>query len=228
MKDFSIGAIPRGLLAAWLLTVSALSSAATYTPDVGEFDGTNSMSFEPIPQFQLAYGGTMEFWVVPDWTEDPGYDPVIICNAGPEGASYLIAMLRDRDGIAIAVGEQEDVVAFDFTDGRLHHVAISQYEDGTVVYIDGQVAGTSELSFEVRPSTGVWVGSIDGDNNQFRGAIAGMRIWGVVVEQQTLVDFALKDVFSDQHPNLANLAAISDFNNEEFLFAEIDLEETEQ
>ena len=228
MRGFSIGATARGLLAAWLLAISGLSAAAAYTPDVGEFDGNNSMSFDPAPQLQLAYGGTIEFWVVPDWAEDPGYDPVIICNAGPEGASYLIAMLRDRDGIVIAVGDQEDVVAFDFTDGRLHHVAISQYEEGTVVFIDGHIAGTSDLRFEVRPSAGVWVGSIDGQNNQFRGAVAGMRVWTVVVEQETLVEYAMKDVFSGQHPNLANLAAISDFNNEEFLLAELDLGEAEQ
>ena len=92
-------------------------------------------------QLVLADGGTIEFWVVPDWTSDPGYDPVIICNAGPEGASYLVAMLRDRDGIAIAAGEEEDVVTFDFSDGQLHHVAVVQYDDGTAVFVDGEVAG---------------------------------------------------------------------------------------
>ena len=39
---------------------------------------------------------------------------------------------------------------------------------------DGQVVGTSDLRFQTRPSAAVWVGSIDGENNQFRGAIAGM------------------------------------------------------
>lgn len=201
-----------------LLMLAATGAAAEeYTPDVAEFDGTNSLTFEPSPQLTLADGGTIEFWVVPDWTSDPGYDPVIICNAGPEGASYLIAMLRDRDGIAIAAGEDEDVVTFDFTDGQLHHVAVVQYDDGMAVFVDGQVAGTSELTFLDLPSAGVWVGSIDGENNAFRGAIAGLRVWNVAVPQEDLVAFALKDIFEGDHPDLEWLSAMSDFRASELL-----------
>jgi len=209
----------------WLLPVTLLLAAQAvvaqgYTPDVAEFDGSNALSFDPAPQLVLADGGTLEFWVMPDWNEDPGYDPVIICSAGPAGASYLVAMLRDRDGIVFAAGDQEDVATFDFTDGRLHHVAISQFEDGIAVFVDGQVVGTSEVRALDLPSVGVWVGSIDGENNQFRGAIAGLRIWDVVIEQESLVTFAMKDVFADEHPDLQFLSVMSDFGNGELLLAE--------
>jgi len=204
-----------------LLSLCATAfGAEQYTPDVAEFDGTTSLTFDPSPQLVLADGGTIEFWVVPDWTSDPGYDPVIICNAGPEGASYLVAMLRDRDGIAIAAGEEEDVVTFDFTDGQLHHVAVVQYEDGTAVFVDGEVAGTSDLRFQDLPSVGVWVGSIDGENNAFRGAIAGLRVWDVAVPQEELVAYALEDIFAGDHPDLAWLSAISDFRTGELLLVE--------
>jgi len=204
-----------------LLSLCATTAGAEqYTPDVAEFDGTTSLTFDPSPQLVLADGGTIEFWVVPDWTSDPGYDPVIICNAGPEGASYLVAMLRDRDGIAIAAGEEEDVVTFDFTDGQLHHVAVVQYEDGTAVFVDGEVAGTSDLRFQDLPSAGVWVGSIDGENNTFRGAIAGLRVWDVAVPQEDLVAYALEDIFAGDHPDLAWLSAISDFRAGELLLVE--------
>jgi hypothetical protein len=204
-----------------LLSLCAITAGAEqYTPDVAEFDGTTSLTFDPSPQLVLADGGTIEFWVVPDWTSDPGYDPVIICNAGPEGASYLVAMLRDRDGIAIAAGEEEDVVTFDFTDGQLHHVAVVQYEDGTAVFVDGEVAGTSDLRFQDLPSVGVWVGSIDGENNAFRGAIAGLRVWDVAVPQEELVAYALEDIFAGDHPDLAWLSAISDFRTGELLLVE--------
>ena len=199
---------------------AATTGAEQYTPDVAEFDGTTSFTFDPSPQLVLADGGTIEFWVVPDWTSDPGYDPVIICNAGPEGASYLVAMLRDRDGIAIAAGEDEDVVTFDFSDGQLHHVAVVQYEDGTAVFVDGEVAGTSDLRFQDLPSVGVWVGSIDGENNAFRGAIAGLRVWDVAVPQEELVAYALEDIFAGDHPDLAWLSAISDFRAGELLLVE--------
>ena len=199
---------------------AATTGAEQYTPDVAEFDGTTSLTFDPSPQLVLADGGTIEFWVVPDWTSDPGYDPVIICNAGPEGASYLVAMLRDRDGIAIAAGEDEDVVTFDFSDGQLHHVAVVQYEDGTAVFVDGEVAGTSDLRFQDLPSVGVWVGSIDGENNAFRGAIAGLRVWDVAVPQEELVAYALEDIFAGDHPDLAWLSAMSDFRAGELLLVE--------
>ena len=208
------------LLGSALLCIALPASADLYTPDIAEFDGSNTITLEPAPQLELADGGTIEFWVAADWQSDPGYDPVIICRAGPEGASYLIAMLRDRDGIAIASGDDEEVATFDFTDGQLHHVAVSQFEDGTVVLVDGRVVGTSTLSFQALPSVGVWLGSIDGEHNQFRGAIAGMRIWDTVVDQETLIGYAMKDIFSDEHPDLPYLAAMSDFANGELLLTD--------
>lgn len=187
-------------------------AAAEYTPDLFEFDGGNALVFDTAPQLNLATGGTIEFWVVPDWDEDPGYDPAIVCNAGLEGPLYLVAMLRDRDGLALVAGGEEDVVTFDFADGQLHHVAISQLADGIVVIIDGQVAGVSELTFADLPSIGLWVGSIDGVNNQFIGAVAGLRFWRTVVEQETLVRYAMSDIFEADHPDLDQLVAMSNFD----------------
>ena len=206
-----------------LLTLMAFTSTALaqdYTPDVLELNGSDGLDFDPVPQLQIADGGTIEFWVAPGWNADPGFDPVIICNAGPEGASFLIAMLRDRDGIAIAAGGEEDVATFDFTDGQFHHVAVSQFEDGTAVFVDGQVMGTSDFRFQDLPSAGVWIGSIDGENNRFLGAIGGMRVWDSVVEQETLVEFALKDIFEGNHPDLLYLSALSEFENRDLLLVE--------
>lgn len=208
-----------------LAIFSATAHAQEYTPDVLELNGSDGLDFDPVAQLQIADGGTIEFWVSPGWTSDPGFDPVIICNAGPEGASFLIAMLRDRDGIAIAAGGEEDIATFDFTDGQFHHVAVSQFEDGTAVFIDGQVQGTSELRFQDLPSAGVWIGSIDGENNQFMGAIGGLRIWNAVVEQETLVEFALKDIFTGNHPDLEFLSVLSEFTNRDLLLVEPNVSE---
>jgi hypothetical protein len=213
---------PITLLLAFSLGLSGLAPAVAgnYTPDVVEFDGTNAMTFDPAPQHVLADGGTIEFWVVPDWTVDPGYDPAIISNIGADGLSYLIAMLRDRSGIAFAAGDAEDVAVFDFTDGRLHHVAISQFDDGITVYVDGRIAGGSAIKALALPSTGLQVGSIDGVNNQFRGAIAGLRIWDTVATQEELVEFALTDIFAGDHPNIDNLSVMSDFANRDLLLVQ--------
>ena len=199
------------------LSLCARVAAANYSPDMFELDGGNTLVFEATPQLNLATGGTIEFWVAPDWVEDPGYDPTIVCNAGLEGPLYLIAMLRDKDGLALVAGEEEDVVTFNFDDGQLHHVAISQLADGVVVQVDGQVAGVSELMFADLPSLGLWVGSIDGVDNQFVGAVAGLRFWRTVVEQETLVRYALADVFEDDHPDLELLVAMSNFDETSLL-----------
>jgi len=207
-------------LALAALSFAGLASAQQYVPDVYEFDGSNPLFFAAAPQLDLAAGGTIEFWVAPDWNEDPGFDPVIIANAGPEGAAYLIAMLRDRDGLALVAGADEDVVTFDFTDGQLHHVAVSQLEDGIVVIIDGQVVGTSSLMALDLPSAGFWVGTLDGAASPFIGALAGLRVWKVPVEREVLVEFALRDIFDADHPDLESLAAMSDFTTGELLLVD--------
>lgn len=209
-------------IAVWLLALAYSTTAMgeAYDPDVIELDGTFALDYPADPQLGLAHGGTIEFWVAPDWQADPGYDPVIIANAGPEGPSYLIAMLRDRDGLAFAAGDEEAVFLFDFTDEQLHHVAVSQLDDGIVVMIDGRVAGDSDLQALDLPSAGFWVGSIDGENNRFHGVLAGLRIWSEAVERDTLVKYALQDVVAGDHPHLPSLAAMSDFTNGELLVVE--------
>ena len=202
------------------LCIGTGMAAQAYKPDSMVFDGELSLDFPPSPRLVLANGGTLEFWVAPDWQADPGYDPVILSSAGPEGPAYLVAMLRGRDGIAFAAGDEEAVFLFDFTDGQLHHVAISQYADGIEVYVDGRQVGSEPIMALDLPVNGVWLGSIDGENNSFRGALAGLRMWREVVPRETLVAFALKDIFDDEHPQLDALAAMSNFNEAALLLTE--------
>jgi len=203
-----------------VLALAGTAQAQDYVPDIVELDGTTGLVFESSPQLSMTAGGTIEFWVSPDWTENPGYDPVIVCNGGPDGASYLIAMLAARDGLAVVAGEEEAIFAFDFTSGNLHHIALSHIDDGMVLMIDGRIAGTADFRIPELPSYGLWVGSINGEDNRFEGAIAGLRLWNSVVTQEELIDFALQDVFDGDHPNIENLAAMSDFANEKLLIVE--------
>ncbi len=207
------------LLACSLWLGSGMAAQA-YEPDLMVFDGELSLDFPHSPRLVLAEGGTLEFWVAPDWDAELDYDPVIIASAGPEGPAYLVAMLRERDGIAFAAGDDEAVFLFDFTDSQLHHVAISQYADGIEVYVDGRQVGSEPIMALDLPVTGVWLGSIDGENNMFRGVLAGLRLWHEVVPRETLVAYALRDIFDDEHPQLDALAAMSDFNEAALLLAE--------
>lgn len=212
------------VLIALLLLWQASASLAAYTPDVAEFDGSSTLAFPPAEELFLGAGGTIEFWVVPDWQASVAHDPVVLSNAGPEGASYLVAVLRDRDGLVLVSGEAEFLIAFDFADEQLHHVALV-YDGGRVAaYIDGQLRGATEFAMVDLPSLGLWIGTADGATAPFVGAIAGLRIWGVPLSREEIVSFAAADVLAagEGHPAYQHLLAVSDFNNDDLLVTKPD------
>ena len=211
------------ILAGLALSVHQNAVAQSYVPDVLELDGKETLEFPPDDRLTMTGGATIEFWVQPDWTDDPGYDPVVLSNAGPQGPSYLVALLRDRDGIGIMVGDQSVIGAFDFTDGKMHHVAVIDDGTSTAVLVDGETILVSEITFAALPSAGFWIGSSDGRNDPFVGAIAGLRLWDIAVNPTQLKDFAKVDLFEareEPHPDLGWLIGLSDFTNKDFLLME--------
>lgn len=210
--------------AGMLLGTEALAQDA-YAPDVAEFGvEAESIVFGPDDALWLYGDGTIEFWVTPDWTEDPGYDPVVISNAGADGVSYMVAMLGDRSGLGLISGDQEEIAPFDFADGQLHHVAIASDSGKTNVYVDGKTAANFEFAFQTLPSAGVWIGSVDGATAPFEGAIAQLRIWDAPISQAVLVQYAQDNPFfgvDGEHPQLDSLLAISAFENRDVLIAEL-------
>lgn len=207
------------LLAPLILLFISSTALAEFAPDVLELDGNRALVFAPVEEMYLGNGGTIEFWVAPDWSEDPGYDPVVVSNAGVEGASYLVAVLRDRDGLGIVSGDTEHMVGFDFFDNDLHHVALVYLEGQLAVYIDGRLQSTTEFNILDLPASGLWVGTADGSTAPFVGAIAALRIWGTPVAQDNLVEFAAKDVRdgTSGHPDSNALRAVSDFTEGDLL-----------
>jgi len=195
-----------------------------YVPDIAEFDGTNGIAVEADPELTIRETGTIEFWVAPGWKTDPGYDPVVLSNAGPEGVLYLVSILADRKGIEVAAGDRSVYAAFDFTDEKMHFVAINDYGDELLIYVDAKLVGRFPgFSFEDLPSAGLWIGTGDGVSAPFKGAIAALRIWSYAIEPEDLVLYSLKDVSEDEediHPGLDYLQGISDFKNREFYIAE--------
>ena len=171
-----LGKITKLMVGLAMFILPASISAQSYIPDVLELDGTETLEFPADDRVQLADGATIEFWVAPDWKEDPGYDPVILSNRGNSGYSYMIAMLRDRNGIGIISGGEVDLAPFDFTDGKLHHVAIIDYSDSIMVFVDNIAVADLDMSLRSLPSTGFWIGSSDGENaiHRCRGRPATM------------------------------------------------------
>jgi hypothetical protein len=200
-------------LAAALPALLALpAQAQTYQPDVLEIDGESFIAFEPSEAYTIADGGTLEFWAVPDWTEDPEFDPVMIANVGPEGASYIIAITAERDGILITSGENEVFFNFDFTDGKMHHIALNQFTDGIIVAIDGVAIGESDMMLQDFSSSGLIIGSLEDESDPFLGAIAAIRFWDYVPKLETLIAYAQRDILLSEHPSIEQLSAMSDFN----------------
>lgn len=211
-------------LGAAALFAPAPAIAQSYSPDVLQVNETGPIAFDPSPQLDLADGGAIEFWVAAAWSGDPGYDPPVVINIGPEGILYQISVLRDRDGLVFANANDEDVFIADLTDGKLHHVAVNIMLDGLEVYVDGELVGTSELLPLSLPSAALFVGGIEPDNSaNLDGAIAQLRFWSQPLEQQEIIDFRLREVLDangEDHPAAEFLAAQSDFRAGELLVVE--------
>lgn len=198
--------------------------AQEYTPDIIELGETGPFAFEPAPQLDLSAGGAVEFWIAPAWSADPGYDPPVLLNIGPEGISYLVSVMRDRDGLVFANDDDEDVFLVDLTDGNLHHVAINVMDDGLEVYVDGTVVGTSDLRPSSLPSSGLYIGGLGIENSgRFEGAIGQLRFWNEPLYEEDIVAYRMRDVLDAQgedHPDAANLAAMSDLTTGQMLLVD--------
>lgn len=214
----------RAIMALSLAFAPSLAVAQDYTPDVLEVSETGPIAFDPSPQLDLANGGAIEFWVAAGWSGDPGYDPPVVINIGPEGILYQVSVLRERDGLVFANANDEDVFIADLSDGNLHHVAVNIMQDGLEVYVDGELVGTSELMPLSLPSAGLFVGGIEPDNSaNLDGAIGQLRFWSQPLEQQEIIDFRLRQVLdanSEDHPAAEFLTAQSDFRAGELLVVE--------
>ncbi|MEL7199607.1 MAG: LamG-like jellyroll fold domain-containing protein [Pseudomonadota bacterium] len=210
-----------GIIFAILAAIAAPLSAQ-YQPDVLELDGATTLVFPAHETLDLSGGATIEFWVQPDWESAPGFDPVILSYAGEQGASYLVAMLRDRDGIGIMSGDTFMVAPFDFTDGEMHFVAIIDYGDRTEVLVNNTLVAVLDMTIQSLPADGLFIGTADGTNDPFLGGIAAVRLWGIPLSQDVLLQHAMRDLLDEeraQHPDLRFLIAHSAFGTEDFRLA---------
>ncbi len=211
-----------GSVAGLLFATSVIAQDQQYVPDVLELDGQTTLEFPADESLDLSGGSTIEFWVQPDWNAAPAFDPVVLSYVGDEGASYLVTVLRDRDGIGVMSGDQYEVAPFNFTDGRMHHVALINYGTETEVLVNDELVEVLPFAIQSLPASGLFIGTSDGENDQFLGAIAAVRLWGVPLDADTVVEWAARDVVADQsreHPDLPFLIGHSAFRSGDFLLA---------
>lgn len=209
-----------------LLTLSAQASdtqQTAYVPDTMQFDTSNALRFVSNPLLGLADGGTIEFWVSAGWADAPGYAPVILSNHGEFGGVYEISITGNWQALQIQTGDKLGKVDFDFSDRRMHHVAIIDYGEEMAVFIDGKLVGGVTMSFADLPTTDFWIGASSNNQRGFIGAVAALRIWNIALTPEDVAAYALTDVESKDapHPDLHALIGLSDFKNANFSVPEI-------
>ncbi len=200
----------------WLLLLSSSTAQAeNYAPDIREFSVADDLDFPGNPAFAFDTQSTLELWAAAGWMKDPGYDPVLVYHADSDGFIFVLAMLGDRSGLSLQTDQGSDELSFSFSDGKLHHIALISLEEITVLLIDGQVRGSFALKIPDRSGETIRIGSAPGPQASFIGAIGGIRLWEIAVQRETLINYALRDIFNgdDPHPDLDALKAHSDLHN---------------
>lgn len=158
-------------------------------------DGSATPMYAHDPVFDLDEG-TVELWLAPMWEADPGFPPCILANRdAPDGddPSALTAATRfsfhvtgERDAVMMWNGARWSSLPFDFRDERLHHVVFVTVGDETGVYVDGESVGTMPIGYGSGTGLPLHVGSSDGTNEPFLGALWAVRIWDTALSEEAL------------------------------------------
>jgi hypothetical protein len=158
-------------------------------------DGSATPMYEHAPVFDLREG-TVELWLAPMWEEDPGFPPCILANRdAPQGddpgalaaaTRYSFHVTGARDAVMMWNGVRWSSLPFDFRDERLHHVVFVTEGDETGVYVDGESRGTMPIGYGSGTGLPLHVGSADGTNEPFLGALWAVRIWDTALSEEAL------------------------------------------
>jgi Concanavalin A-like lectin/glucanases superfamily len=81
--------------------------------------------------------------------------------------------------------------------GSWHHVAYTYDGRNHVLYLDGVMVDAEIVAPDDRTPTSVWLGSIDGSSNMFKGQIDEVRVWTAT---RTAAEIALDMVHSRTGP----------------------------
>jgi hypothetical protein len=218
------------LLLALLL---ALPGAAQEEEEVTEItplilDGLTTLEVEASPGLELGDASTIEFLIATAWDEEDAVAeyPAVLGRREPyEGdeaggfaaaTQYSVHITPDRQAIGLFDGERFASVPFDFSDGKLHHVALVTKAGRTAIYVDREVQGTLELGLGEASDLSLHVGSSDGGSELFMGVIPSVRLWRNALTAEQVG--AIADVLGapdDADVDLDGLAAYADFTGEE-------------
>lgn len=156
--------------------------------------------------------------MAPDWLEPPGYAPVVVaCEAeNDQSQTFAVAISETKDRLFVYTGARSAAIEFDFSDGKLHHVALAGLSGELNVLIDAQLVARLDFGFAPTTAGTLCAGGLSQSDSLFRGAIGQLRIWDVMLAPKELVDYSMADEEAEiaPHPSLSGLRVRSDFRRE--------------
>lgn len=203
-------------LICFLIALALPQGSLADRPPVLLLDGTNGVNLPGHFLLDIPKSGTIEFYVAARWKRSLDYDPVVLAALTPEGPRYAVAITGDRQAIALASKNSWDLVEFDFSDGKMHHVAFVVLDGITDVYIDGIHEDLIDAGFGDQPTTSFHIGSLNGEVLPFKGAIAALKIWETALDPNDIAKFRDVDMLSEKgqtHPDYDALAAVGAFGS---------------
>ena len=195
--------------------VSAAAQAQDYRPPVAKFDGKGGVSFPSDVSLEFSRYATIEFWVAATWSQID-YDPFILSYLGPQGPRYGIVISGDKQRIGMVSGEMGAAIPYDFSDGKLHHVAFIVIDDETSIIIDNEFVGSLAMGIQDLPTTNFVIGSINGRDFAFPGALAGLKLWNAPLDPDDIERFKFVDLNGPdgkRHPFIDTLVGLADFSD---------------
>jgi hypothetical protein len=209
--------IALGLATLAAAPVKAQGQDVPYAPVMMTFDGTEGLSYVAPSALDIDGAGTLELWVRAGWQASPGYDPAVLSYQGPTGVRMALVVTADARALGVWAGPYYAAIPFDFSDGKLHHVALTLLADQTIVMIDGEVRQSLGFGMPDLPADRLSIGSL-GEYSPFIGDIGQIRIWDEPIDPDVLVNYAWAPITSTgptAHPDLDALVGVSAFANPE-------------
>jgi len=172
------------------LLLSLAGGCGNGTPAVSPFGASNlALSFDGLTEYATAGNGgfpaagnaqTVEMWV--DFA----------APSATTTADFLAMRLDFTNGVQIGIHAGALAVWRTYVDRVLvqaptlpsanawHHVAYSYDTTVNMLYVDGAVADAEMTATDERTPTSVWLGTVDGTNQLFKGELDEIRVWTVV------------------------------------------------
>lgn len=177
------------------------------------------ISFPPDGAYDLNTGSSVEMWIQPNWLAGSNSaNPAIISVRNGTTVRYSLHINDALDEIGLANGiDPFRTVNYTFTQGEWHHVAFVFEAVNTLIYIDGEFAGTLTGTTIENPIAGLplsigWSNDAGNPEEYFTGGIDEVRIWNTELTESTIREWLAKKV-TNTHPEFGNLAAYYRFDD---------------